>query len=378
MRAAWLLGLLATIPALAWGQSSQFGVRGLGFPGRGLNARVIATGGAFGLFDSESALNPAALAGATALTSIFTASGAYRTVENPAGTASTRDTRFPLLMILGPVRQTGSALGFSFSGYTDRDFTIISSGTLDLRGGPVGVTDSFSSRGGLSDLRAAGAYRIHDRWLLGAGFHVITGSNRVESRRAFNDSTYLSSVQRAELSFAGFGVSGGAIRQMGPRFAIAALVRSDGHVNVDRDSTRVATVDLPYTFGLGLRWQPAPKFGLATQAIVRTWSGANSDLVAQGGVGANNTFEVALGGEFTIDPQRPYSRPLRFGGRYGRLPFPLEPGTEAHEYGVSVGSGMRFAQQRAGVDLGVEHVWRSEGVHSEHGFIFTLGISVRP
>jgi hypothetical protein len=39
---------------------------------------------------------------------------------------------------------------------------------------------------------------------------------------------------------------------------------------------------------------------------------------------------------------------------------------------------MRFAQQRAGADLAVEHVWRSEGVHSEHGFILTLGISVRP
>jgi hypothetical protein len=378
MRAAWLLGLLASVPGLLWGQSSQFGVRGLGFPGRGLNARVIASGGAFGLFDSESSLNPAALAAVTALTSIFTASGAYRTVENPAGTASTRDTRFPLLMIVGPVRQTGTALGFSYSGYTDRDFSIVSSSMLDLRGGPVGVTDTFTSRGGLSDLRAAGAYRIRDRWLLGAGFHVITGSNRVESRRSFQDSTYLSSVQRAEISFAGFGVSGGAIRQMGPRFALAAMVRSDGHVNVDRDSTRVATVDLPYTFGLGLRWQPVPKLGLATQAIMRTWSAANSDLVAQGGVGANNTFEVALGGEFTPDLQRPYSRPLRFGGRYGRLPFPLEPGTEAHEYAVSIGSGMRFAQQRAGADLAVEHVWRSEGVHSEHGFILTLGISVRP
>jgi hypothetical protein len=377
MRRAVLLGLLTAVPGVVWGQSSQFGVRGLGFPGRGLNAHVIGSGGAFGLFDSESSLNPAALAGATTLTSLFTASGAFRSVENPAGTASTKDTRFPLLMIVGPVRQTGAALGFSYSAYTDRDYTIISTGSLDLRGGAVGVTDTFSSRGGLSDLRAAGAYRIHDRWLLGAGVHVITGSARVESRRSFNDSSYLSSVQRAEISFAGFGVSGGVIRQMGPRFAVAALVRSDGHANVDRDSTQVGTVDLPYTFGLGIRWQPVPQLGLATQTIVRTWSAANSDLIAQGGVGANNTFEMAIGGEFTADVQHPFRRPLRFGGRYGRLPFPLDPGVEAHEYGVSVGSGMRFAQ-RGGADLAVEYVWRSEGVHSEHGFILTLGISVRP
>jgi hypothetical protein len=39
---------------------------------------------------------------------------------------------------------------------------------------------------------------------------------------------------------------------------------------------------------------------------------------------------------------------------------------------------MRFGQQRAGIDLAVEHVWRSEDVYSEHGFILWLGVSVRP
>jgi hypothetical protein len=39
---------------------------------------------------------------------------------------------------------------------------------------------------------------------------------------------------------------------------------------------------------------------------------------------------------------------------------------------------MRFAQQRGGIDLALEHVWRSEGVYSERAFILTLGVSVRP
>jgi hypothetical protein len=378
MRRLLPLLLLAWLPAAAMGQASQFGVRGLGFPGRSLATRAIATGGAFGLFDQESSLNPAALGGVATLTSVFTMSQAFRSVENPTGTASTRDTRFPQLMIVGPVRQTGAALGFSYSSYADRDFTIASSGTIDLRGLPVGVVDSFSSRGGLSDLRAAGAYRIHDRWTFGAGFHVITGSNRLQSRRSFNDPSYVSSVQRAEVSYAGVGLSGGVIRQMGTRFAVAALARWDGHLNVDRDSARVGTVDLPYTFGLGIRWQPTPRLDLATQTLLRTWSGANSDLLAQGGVGADNTWEVALGAEYTPDLKRPFRRPLRLGARYGQLPFPLIPGTQPHEYGLSVGSGMRFAQQRGGIDLALEHVWRSEGAFSERGFILTFGISVRP
>jgi hypothetical protein len=269
-------------------------------------------------------------------------------------------------------------LGFSYSNYTNRDFTLATSSTIDLRGVPVGVTDSFSSRGGLSDLRLAGAYRLHDRWTFGAGFHVITGSNRLDSRRSFGDPNYLPSRQRAEVSYAGVGVSAGVIRQFGPGFAVAALLRWDGHVNVDRDSARVGTVDLPYSFGLGIRWQPVPNLDLAGQTVVRTWSGANSDLLEQGGSGAENTFEVALGAEYTPDLKRPFRRPIRVGGRYGQLPFPLVPGSQCHEYGISAGSGMRFAQQRGGIDLALEHVWRSEGVYSERGFVLSLGISVRP
>lgn len=378
MRYASLLILFALTPGVSSAQSSQFGVRGLGFPGRGLAVRAMGSSGAFGLFDHESSLNPAALGAVPTLTSVFTVAQSFRHTENPAGTASLRDTRFPQLSVAGPVRQSGAALGISYSNYTSRDFTVATEGTIDLRGVPVGVTDSFSSRGGLNDFRLAGAYRVHDRWTFGAGFHVITGSNRLESRRVFSDPNYLPTAQRSEISYAGVGLSAGVIRQFGPRVAIAALVRTDGHVNVDRDSARVGSVDLPYTFGLGLRLQPGAQLELGVQTIMRTWSGANSDLLEQGGTGANNTFEVAAGVQYTSDPKRPYRRPIRLGARYATLPFPLLPGAQGHEFGVSLGSGMRFAQQRAGIDLALEHLWRSEGPYSERAFIVSLGVSVRP
>ena len=378
MRRLTLIALLGISPAILAAQSSQFGVRGLGLPGRALATHAIGSGGAFGLFDPQSSQNPAALTGAASLTSIFTAGQGFRSVENPAGTASTRDTRFPQFMVVGPARQGTVALGLSYSNYTNRDFTLRSSSIVDIRGLPVRVTDTLSSRGGLNDLRLAGAFRIRNRWTVGAGFHVISGNNRLESRRSFEDSSFVTSVQQAEVSYAGLGVSAGVIRQFGPRFAVAAMVRSDGHLNVDRDSVRVGTVDLPYSFGMGLRWQPSPKLDLATQTIFRTWSGANSDLLEHGGVGADNTIEIAAGAEYTPDPRRPFRRPLRFGARYARLPFPLTPGDQGREFGVSAGSGIRFAQQRGGVDVALEHVWRSEGVYSERAFILTLGVSVRP
>jgi hypothetical protein len=363
---------------VAAAQSSQFGVRGLGLPGRSISTYAFGTGGAFGMFDPVSGLNPAALGRLTALTAGLSSLQDFRHVENPAGTESLRETRFPFVSVGGPIRKYPGVVGISFSSYTSRDFTLATADTVSLRDALVPVNDTLSARGGLSDLRFAGAYRLHDTWIFGGSFHVITGSDRLRLRRSFADTSYQVATQSSELSYAGIGVELGVIRNFGSAFSVAATVRSDGHANVDRDSARVSTVDLPYTFGLGLQWRPSPKLNLASQLVVKTWSGANSDLLAQGGTGANNTAEVSFGGEFTPDPRRPTRRPLRFGARYGSLPFSVIEGEQPHEFGLSLGTGIRFAQERAGIDLGLEHVWRSGGAYSERAFQLNLGVTVRP
>ena len=373
-----LLALTLLPPASASAQSSQFGVRGLGMPGRPLSTRTFSLGGAFAMFDGESGLNPAALGRVTALGADFTSLQDFRHVENPAGTQSVRETRFPFMSIAGPIRRYPAVVGISFANYTSRDFTLASADTIALRDVLVPVSDTLASRGGLSDLRFAGAYRIHDAWVIGGAFHVITGSARLRFHRAFADTTYEAAAQRSELSYAGIGVDLGVIRNFGPGFSVAATVRSDGHVNVDRDSTQVGTVDLPYTFGFGLRWRARPKLEVASQVLMKTWSGANSDLLAQGGLGSDNTFEVSFGAEYTPNLRRPMRRPLRVGVRYGRLPFLLVPGDQASEFAISAGTGVRFAQDRAGVDLGLEHVWRAAGAFSERSFLLNLGVTVRP
>ena len=374
-----LVFLLTFVPGLALAQSPELGARGLGFPGRGVAVRSLSSGGASALFDPESSQNPASLSGVATLTSAFTATQAFLRAEGPAGSASTRSSRFPQLTVVGPVRILPASVGFSFSNYTSRDFMLASSETVTIRGEPVGVSDTLSSRGGLNDFRLAAAYRVGSQFGVGVGFHIITGSHRLTSTRVFDDPAFLSSRQRSELSFAGVGLSVGMMRQFGESFGVAAMVRSDGHLNMNRDSTRITTIDLPYSFGFGIRARPGAKLDLAAQGIYRTWSGANSDLLALGGNGARNTVELSAGGEYISDPRRIYRRPLRFGAHYATLPFPLVPGGEqGHEFGVAAGTGLRFAQQRAGMDLALEHVWRSEGPYQERGFILSLGISVRP
>jgi hypothetical protein len=373
-----LLALLAALPTLAEAQSSQFGIRGLGQPGRPYSARTVGAGGAFGLFDAESSLNPAALDATTTVIAGFTGAQSYRSVENPAGSESLRESRFPLIAFAGPVRRFPLVLGLSYSSYANRDFTTATTDTLEIREVLVPVGDTLSSRGGISDLRFAGSYRVTEGWAVGGAFHVLTGTNRMSFDRSFADESFEPVRQRAELSYSGVGVSLGTVRRLGPSLAVAALIRSDGNAGVERDSTPAYDVDLPYTFGLGLRWRPSARLEVATQGLFRTWSGANSDLQLQGAPGSRNTIEVAVGAEFVGDPRRPYRRPVRFGVRYGTLPFPVLGGAQPKEFAASLGTGARFAQQRGGVDLGLEYFRRKAGEYSENGVIVTLGVSVRP
>src|SRR4026209_530780 len=103
------------LPVTVGAQSSQFGARGLGFPGRSLAVRAIGRGGAFGLFHPESSQNPAAVVRLVGMTAVFSITEGFRKVKNPAGTASVRDTRFPQLIVAGPAERITAAGRRSFS-----------------------------------------------------------------------------------------------------------------------------------------------------------------------------------------------------------------------------------------------------------------------
>jgi hypothetical protein len=120
---AILIGLVlaGTVPSLA-AQSSMFGARGLGLPGRSYSAHVWGISGANSLFDPESNRNPAAIGRLLTVTAGFQIVPEWRSVENPAGDESVKLTQFPLFMVAGPLRSTLFAVGLSMSNYTSRDF----------------------------------------------------------------------------------------------------------------------------------------------------------------------------------------------------------------------------------------------------------------
>lgn len=372
------LFLLAGTDVLA-AQSSMFGVRGLGFPGRPQTAQVRGSASAFAIFDPESDVNPAALAGMQAVTGGFVVANDWRHWETPAGEKSLRQSRFPLMYVAGPIPKTGIGFGVSIGSYADRDFTLASTGLDTLRGAVVEVFDTLSSTGGLNEIRLGTGVRLGSRTAIGIAAHLITGSSRIDTRRAFGDTTFLTIKQKAELTYSGLGFSVGITHQLNPRVHLAAVIRSDNRARVELDSADAFKVDLPFTFSGGVSVRATDVLRLALSGSYRTWSGANSDLLEQGSTGAQNTTELSFGGEWTRNKRRPLNLPLRFGVRYAQIPFPVEQGAKPKEIAFSVGSGIRFAQDRAGVDFGIEHAWRKESdSYKERSLQLIVGLTLRP
>jgi hypothetical protein len=372
--------LVVLLPAAAQAQSSQFGVRGLGLPGREQSARSMGSAGAFALFDGESGLSPAALAYLGLMTASFTGMSDYRTSETPAGSSSIRNFRFPQFLVGGPIKGLPISASFGFSNYMTRDFSFAFPGSVTFGGGPaIGLVDTLQSTGGINDLRLGLAYRPGRRVSVGVAAHIITGTNRLSLKRVFSDTLYTPAVQRTELSIAAFGVSLGVLAQLTNSLAVSALARSDGTASIDRDSTEVGRVNLPVTLGGGLRWHPARRLDLAGQVLWRNWSTASDQLMALGGTGANNTLELAGGLEFVTHARRPGHLPLRLGVRRATLPFPVTAGAEAKEFGISAGTGFSFAAERGTLSFAVERAWRSETAgFRERAWIVTAGVTIRP
>jgi len=356
-----LLSILPSFPLSA--QDSQFGIRGLGTPGRFETVRVRSTGGAFGPFDALSPLTEASLGDLQGLAATAVGGTSYRDADVAGGTASLRATRFPVMGLAGPVFGR-LVLSGGFTTYLDRTWDVTLRDSLLLRGTMLPYVDELSSDGGVTDLRFAAALRVSTRFALGAAVHVLSGSTRETAARTFDDTTYHAIKQNDETRYDGLGVSGSLLIDPLPELRLSLFARSDNRLRARLGDVVTAQTDLPNTFGGGLRWAPSPSVRLAGTVTRRTWADA--------GAGAFNTVNwsagLEVGAGFT---------PLRIGARGGQLPFGAGA-TAPTEVGFSAGTGRAFARGRALVDVGLEHLRRSGAGLSERVWTFLLGFTVRP
>ncbi len=379
MRALAPLALATVLAGPLVAQASEFGTRGFGLPLRPISVRASATGGAFGFFDIESASNPSSFAFVGRSNVSFQTVQTWTSAENPVGTASTRDNRYPGFMVAAPLGGTRLAIAVSASGYTDRNFSLASMDTVILRDEPVETTDTLTSLGGISDLRAAMAWRMSSKVQWGLGLHLLTGSNRITNHRVFSDTTYSGASEHSTISYLSYGLSIGVTARPIPILTLAGMARADTRIRIERDTAQAGRVNLPMTLGAGARLQLGRRLLMAGSATFRNWERSDSGLVALGGLGSRNTTEWDVGFEFIPKPTHPGSHPIRLGMYRSGLPFPLQAGLVQRETGISAGTSLEFAGGRARSDITLSRVWRSGGPDfSERAVMLNAGISIRP
>jgi hypothetical protein len=355
----WPAGRLAA-------QDSQFGIQGLGTPGKQESVRARSAGGAFAPFDAFSPLIDAALADVRRLSAGMTNGTSWRDVPAPDSTETTlRTTRFPALVIAGPILPR-LTVGGGFATYLDRTYGITTTDTIVIRGDSEQVRDQITNDGGVTDVRIAAGLRVTRRLALGAGIHLLTGSSRIVATRRFADSaTYRTSTSRDEVAYEGMGASFSALLDLGRDLRLAGWYRADTKLRADLNGRTVTENDLPVSYGGGVLWSPGGQAVIAGNAQWHTWSTAGAS------VNAHDTFNWSLGAEVGS-----VSAPFRFGVRGGELPFGVNGAPT--EVGYSAGLGRQFAAGRGRIDLGVERLERKGTGLTERVWTLLLGVTVRP
>jgi hypothetical protein len=357
LAALWPSGRLAA-------QDSQFGIRGLGTPGKWESVRARTTGGAFAPFDAFSPLTDAPLADVRRMSASFTSAASWRSIDASGTQSSLHATRFPALVIAGPVTRR-IVVGGGFTTYLDRSFGVIVQDTINLRGVQQPITDLITSDGAVSDLRIAVGARLHSRLALGLGLHRLTGSTRVTATRSFADTSYHSSTARDEVAYGGTGGSASLLYDPTSDLRVAGWFRFDSKLRADVGGRTAAENDLPRTYGAGVQWHAGARATVAGNVMWRNWGAVQS--IAN----AHDTFNWSLGAEIGSP-----ASPLRFGLRGGQLPFGI--GKTPTEVGYSAGLGRQFSGGRGRLDVGLERLQRRGTGLTERVWTVLVGLTVRP
>ena len=366
-RTAATLALLLVGRALggpgAAAQDSQLGIRGLGTPGRWESVRSRTTGGAFGPFDPASPLSEAAIADVPQLSATAIEGASYRDVEVAGSTTPLRSTRFPLLIAAGRVASR-LALAVGFTTYLDKSWAVVLRDSMVLRGTLQRYADALTSDGSVADLRLAAGSRLSRRIAVGAAVHLLAGSTHQSAARRFDDTTFHTVQQVADVSYRGFGVSGSVLVGVAPGLSVTAWGRADNRLRAVVSDTTSADTPLPRMAGGGVLFAPSPSVRFGGAVAWRSWSRA--------GPGAFDTWSWSTGAEIGAGQM-----PIRFGVRGGQLPF--GPGTSAPtEFAAAAGIGRAFAQGRGLIDLGLERLERRASGLREHVWTVLVGLTVRP
>lgn len=374
-RAALAVMCLCALADSAVAQGSAFALRGLGWVGRPVSGRSAGAGGSLAMFDPQMSLNPAALERWRSVAGFAVGAPTTRRFEGPAGDAKLETARFPLIGFAAPLPPR-LVVGFSFSDYLDRTFTITRRDSLLLRDSIESFTDAGRSIGGVTNLTLGLGYRVNNRVSIGGAFHYYGGSTRLTTQRVWDNVVFQDVLLNSTTDFRGFGFGAG-ILVAGSRYEVGVSGRLNGSLLSENSSGTESRTPLPTDFNAGLRLELVPGVFVNGTLQYQGWARADAELRAANEEGARNTIAIGVGAEIQRITLGAIRTPLRFGYRMRQLPFP-SLGADLDERAGSLGLGFNFARDRTTLALAVEKGSREAGSSKESFTSLFVGLTVRP
>lgn len=346
--------------------------QGLGYPTGQLSTWALSTGGAVAELDPWSPLNPAAITGAN-VTSIFAHfAPESRKVDIGRATDESHLSRFPVFGAVLPVGSKGYA-GISASSLLDRSWA--TTRIYPSESGGEGTVESFQSTGGITDLRAAGAWNFSQRFQLGAGIHVLTGDNRLSVSRIDRDGTDANFEQRSEVTYTGLAASAGAVWSPSSILTVGVSGQLGGEIRASLGDSVIGTGTSPARAGASVRLAAISGATFSARAEWTGWSSMQG--LGRDGFQALDSWGYGVGADIVGPAVFGTPVSLRLGGQQRDLPFPVL-GMQPKETAFSGGFGLPLARGRVLIDFATQRAVRSVVLAKEVAWTYGVGVTVRP
>ena len=401
MRRTFALFLILVAVAAPVSAQSLFNTRGLGTRLDPADARSRALGNVgIGLLGFNGSLvNPADLSnivrrGVTASIQPFYGSDNLNGQE-----ADVSGTRFPVLQILYPF-SARTVVSLGYGGVFDQSWAVQTEGEDVIGGNTFRFRDVLSSRGGISQVRLSGSYRLTPDLSVGVGGGVYTGTLDRRLRREFTsappDSLPDFTSDRSWTYSGPFAVVGATWDPL-PTMRIAAAVTWSGDLDADGDTDDDGVLDpavgrsydLPLRAAFGASAVVGRRLLATVSGDWEGWSDGNyTALGSEAGQATTASSSWVVGGGLEWEELRTATRifPLRAGFRYAKLPFHNVGEEQPTEWAITGGIGFRLAYDDFGplavADLGIERGRREgweggvSGALEENFWRFTASVSL--
>lgn len=352
-----IAGAAETSPATA---QTPVSALGLGVPVPSIDARAAALGGTGLGFatGSVSARNPAdiALYGQPVLGITYAPEGV--TVKASERDASTGRSRVSVLR--GAIPFGEWAAGVAFAAELDQDWQASFIDTLFVDAGTFPFAEQRTQDGGLSSVNLTLARRL-GTVSVGAEYAIMTGRLQQTYRRDFESDiddpsrTLTPSAALTDWEYAGSRFKVGAAAELADGVHVGADVSLQGTLTAERDSiggeARTRKYDMPAALEIGASAQVTERLMVTGAGGWTGWSGAEG---ASDEFVASNVVWAGVGAELADTRVLGLSIPMRVGLRRTGLPYHLRGRDQLSETALTMGFGVRVADEQARVDVAFE------------------------